>query len=693
MNTSVSPCVLPKFRVALAFALSIFFGVLSTRLATGERPTVVAPAEEVADVLADVIGEISIASPVKIADRPILGSLDVGLLAGSSATERDRIDVLTIDERFSGTDLAGMATALPGDRDAMAATPLTAASLLKADVSLESLTMADAVGASTTLSNTIARTTTFGFLTAAPVAPPVRATSKGDEASVDREASVPATTRVASKKPAAKKEAAKKEAVEKEAVEKEAVEEEAVEKEAVAKADSNRPVTTSETFKEKPSSEQNPDGRESLADRTGLSKNASLEPSKSEGTLTPEMLAKETIAPAVSSSRSSAKAESEPLKLETPITPDDVAAAPAKSSDVEDESPAGARPPAPSQTYVQPEPRVVITRSMSHLRPRLAKTLQFYRGKPLNTRDDSAWSVMHSILGYGVNAPVAINSPKGRRTNAVNWMCRNYPLLNRRLLYLDKGYIKGVEGPGYQGHPCQFLAMLAQINLQRDYPLQINGQTFSLEDLINSEMYTCAANRELTFKLIALSHYLPSDARWKNESGEVWDIPRILEAELSQPVNGAACGGTHRVMAISFAVRTRELRGEPIEGVYLRAKNYVRSYQRYAMSLRNRDGSFSTEWFKKRSSAGDKDRQLQTTGHLLEWMVYSLPRNELSDPRIVQSVEFLNQLMTRHRFHDWEVGPRGHALRALSLYNQRVFQQQRVGTPVVAAVPDGGFTR
>lgn len=681
MNTSVSPCVLPKFRVGLAFALSIFFGVLSTRLATGERPTVVARAE-VADVLADVIGEISIASPVKMAHQPVLGPLDVHVLGGSSAIVLDHTDVLTIDQRFAGTDLAGQATVSIGDRDAVAAapiaTPMISASLLKADVSLESLTMADAVGANTTLSKTIARTTTFGFLTAAPVAPPVRAASKGDEGSVDREASVPATTRVASKK---------------EAVEREAGEEEAAKKESVANTGSGRPVATSETFREKPSSKQKPDGRESLADRTGLSKNASLEPSRSDGTLTPEMLAKETIAPAVSSQRSSAKAESEPLKLETPITPDDVVAAPAKSSDVEDESPAGARPPAPSQTYVQPEPRVVITRSMSHLQPRLAKTLQFYRGKPLNTRDDSAWSVMHSILGYGVNAPVAINSPKGRRTNAVNWMCRNYPLLNRRLLYLDKGYIKGVEGPGYQGHPCQFLAMLAQINLQRDYPLQINGQTFSLEDLINSEMYTCAANRELTFKLIALSHYLPSDARWKNESGEVWDIPRILEAELSQPVNGAACGGTHRVMAISFAVRTRELRGEPIEGVYLRAKNYVRSYQRYTMSLRNRDGSFSTEWFKKRSSAGDKDRQLQTSGHLLEWMVYSLPRNELSDPRIVQSVEFLNQLMTRHRFHDWEVGPRGHALRALSLYNQRVFQQQRVGTPVVAAVPDGGFTR
>lgn len=345
------------------------------------------------------------------------------------------------------------------------------------------------------------------------------------------------------------------------------------------------------------------------------------------------------------------------------------------------------RPPAPDQVLVPKEPRVVITRQMSYLRPKLQKTLRFYDGKPLNTKDDSAWSVMHSILGYGVDGMVAINSKRGRRVNAVSWMANNNLLMNRRLLYIDGGYLRGREGPGFQGHPCQFLAMLAQVNLKRDYPLRVQGRSLSVEDLINSEMYTCAANRELTFKLIALSHYLPSDASWLNEKGEVWNLPRILKAELSQPVNGAACGGTHRIMAITYAVKTKELRGEPLEGVYLQAQKYIEDYQRYAFSLQNRDGSFSSDWFKRRSDWGDKDRQLQTTGHILEWLVYALPRNKLSDRRIVASVEFLNQLMTRHRYHDWEVGPRGHALRALSLYHQRVFEQPRAGTPVIAAVP------
>lgn len=322
------------------------------------------------------------------------------------------------------------------------------------------------------------------------------------------------------------------------------------------------------------------------------------------------------------------------------------------------------------------EPPVKITRHMAALRPRIARTTSFYFDRPLNTRDDSAWSIMHSILGYGVDGTVAINGQRGRRTNAIAWMCSNNLCANRRLLYLDRGgYIRGAEGAGFQGHPGQFLAMLAQVNLRRDYPIRVQGRAFTVEDLVEAEMQSCSAERELTFKLIGISHYLQSDSTWKAGNGQEWDLSKLLEIELSQPVNGAACGGTHRLMAIAFAVRTKERRGESLEGPYQRAKKYIQDYQKYALSLQNRDGSFSSDWFKRRANWGDRDRQLQTTGHILEWLVYSLPRNELSDPRVTRSVDFLCNLMTRHRYHDWEVGPRGHALRALSLYQRRVYGQ------------------
>jgi hypothetical protein len=129
-------------------------------------------------------------------------------------------------------------------------------------------------------------------------------------------------------------------------------------------------------------------------------------------------------------------------------------------------------------------------------------------------------------------------------------------------------------------------------------------------------------------------------------------------------------------MGFSYAVRTREKRGEPVDGEWSRAKKYVEDYLQYAFKLQNRDGSFSTEWLKHRANSGDPARQIQTTGHILEWVVYALPKEDLDDPRVVHAVDFLSTVLLRQRNSDPEVGPLGHAIHALSLYNERVFGEK-----------------
>ena len=186
---------------------------------------------------------------------------------------------------------------------------------------------------------------------------------------------------------------------------------------------------------------------------------------------------------------------------------------------------------------------------------------------------------------------------------------------------------------------------------------------------------------------VGLSHYLDSEEVWTSRYRQQWNVAKLLKIELAQPVNGAACGGTHRIMACYYAVHKRKQRGEPINGYWARAQEYVRKYHRYTFKLQNRDGSFSSDWFRGRADWGGINRKLQTTGHILEWLVFSLPEEELQDPRIVKSVSFLTNLMINNRYHDWEVGPRGHALRALSLYNQRVFQPRSSPLPVASRQP------
>ena len=292
----------------------------------------------------------------------------------------------------------------------------------------------------------------------------------------------------------------------------------------------------------------------------------------------------------------------------------------------------------------------------------------------LNSGEHSCWSMMHSFLGWGVDSQIRIGSERGKRTGVLKWLCSNQSCAGRRLFYVSDGRIKGREGPGYQGHSGQFLAMAAQTDTPREYAIRAQGHDFTIEQLVKEEQLTCREPMELTFKLIGLSHYLSTDAKWKNERGEKWDLPRLIRAELAQPVNGAACGGTHRIMGLSYAVKKRKEAQKPVEGQWWRAEKFVNEYYKYAMSLQNRDGSFSSDWFKRRSDWGGNDRKLQTTGHILEWIVFASTDEQLVDDRITRSVAFLTNLMVQHRYHDWEYGPKGHAVRALRLYHERVFE-------------------
>jgi hypothetical protein len=153
-----------------------------------------------------------------------------------------------------------------------------------------------------------------------------------------------------------------------------------------------------------------------------------------------------------------------------------------------------------------------------------------------------------------------------------------------------------------------------------------------------------------------------------------WSIPRLISEELRQPVRGAACGGTHRLSGLTLAYKTREKRGEPVEGEYLRAKKFVRKYQQYAYRLQNGDGSFSTEWFRGPGNEESLDRKLKTTGHLLEWLLYAADEKELNHWRTTKATNYLANIMINNRNKDWEAGPLGHAIHALLLYDRMIFE-------------------
>jgi hypothetical protein len=307
------------------------------------------------------------------------------------------------------------------------------------------------------------------------------------------------------------------------------------------------------------------------------------------------------------------------------------------------------------------------------LSARIRNVLAVYSEKNLNTAQQSPWEIMHRIVAFGIPTEIRRDGPDGPRVNAIGWMLWGNRANGQPLLVLSGGKPAGRVGPGLQGHPAQFLGMLAQSGVSPESPFKLDGKAFTVADLIEQEKLDCNSHMELTFKLIALSYYLKSDETWTNRDGEKWSIPKLIQEEIRQPVRSGACGGTHRLFGLSSSYLFRAKRGKPIDGEFQRAYTFVRDYQRYTLSsLENPDGSFSTEWFNRPANANEPARKLQTTGHILEWLVWSLPEDELRDPRVIKSVEFIAATLAEEPNRDWSVGPLGHALHALAIYDKRL---------------------
>jgi len=316
---------------------------------------------------------------------------------------------------------------------------------------------------------------------------------------------------------------------------------------------------------------------------------------------------------------------------------------------------------------VQPSPSTLrLQAGMKHV-------LNYYYRRPEKADARSNWGMLHSIMVYGTDTQIQVGH---RNYNAIAWMAGNNLCRGQRLVENTPQGIRVKNGVGLQGHQAQMLAIFSLCGVPLEYPIYADGKQYTVADVVRVEMDACKSGEELTFTLIALSHYLEPEETWIAADGQTWSIERLIREELSQPIVGAACGGTHRLMGFSHALRNQRLRGKPITGQWARADAFIQDFVQYTFQLQNRDGSMSTNWFEGREDNGNVDRKIQTTGHVVEWLLTATPDTELEDPRLVAAIRFIINSMYRDLERDWSIGPKGHALRSLAMYHQRVF-----GTP------------
>lgn len=356
-------------------------------------------------------------------------------------------------------------------------------------------------------------------------------------------------------------------------------------------------------------------------------------------------------------------------------------------------APLPAEPPLPAPLLPGPDRHASATvaaaepppasKELSALRRQIGRTLAAYSRRPLNTLEHNPWELMHWAIAYGPASQVRLGGPAGDAVSCLGWLNMGGRCHGLVMLATQQDRLVALRGKGMQGHVAQYLAVLAQCRVAASSPIEIDGRSFTVADLIESEKRACVAKSELTFTLIAMAHYLDTDAVWTAADGGEWSLPRLVKEEIGQPLRGAPCGGTHRLFGLAYACQRRREATGKLDGIYAAADRSVRGQQqRLFGELQNPDGSFSTDWFNRAEDGDDIDRKLRTSGHMLEFLVSTADQHVLYHPRTVAAVRFVADTLAAEPAREWKIGPMCHALHALSIYQERLW-----GALVPGAVP------
>jgi hypothetical protein len=337
------------------------------------------------------------------------------------------------------------------------------------------------------------------------------------------------------------------------------------------------------------------------------------------------------------------------------------------------------RGPAPDGT-AQPLP------DQASLCPRIDAALADVRdGRRLDASVQGAWQVVHGILAFGGELPLAHDD---RVSPAVDFLLGGGRITGWRLRPGDAGVVAIVdEGSTLgQGHPDQWLGYLSQCGIGSEgdspvgglplsTPLLVGSRQHTLGDLLSQAQHDIRPGQEASWTLMALAAYLPPEASWKAGDGRQWTTEDVVRMEAEAGILDAACGGTHRLYGLAAAVRAYRAahpEGPPPGSGWAAAEEVLADCIDRARRYQQPDGSFSVHYFERPGGSPDVFATLGSTGHTFEILALVLGPEEIRQPWVTRAAERLVSMLERTADIDVECGGLYHAAHGLAIYRRRV---------------------
>ena len=294
------------------------------------------------------------------------------------------------------------------------------------------------------------------------------------------------------------------------------------------------------------------------------------------------------------------------------------------------------------------------------LRDRIDRALDFtFANRHLSTEDQAAWQIVHGALMFGRDFQIYHD---GKLVGAIDYLLGGGRLRGWTMRKGDHGVVAVLEAGSKtgQGHPDQWLGYLSQVGIPLDQPLVAGGETFHVRDLVTQAQWDIYDGMEATWTLMAFSRYLPLDAQWPAKDGTTWTIPRIVRMEAAQPLGYSACGGTHRMYGLTVMLNRYLAEGGKLDDsadeAWLMAHDKIRDTVEAAREYQQPDGSFSTNFFERPSTAAEVEKRMASTGHILEFLMVALDDSEVEEPWVKRATVHLVECFEKTKRFDLECG-------------------------------------
>ncbi|MBL8823693.1 MAG: hypothetical protein JNJ77_13975 [Planctomycetia bacterium] len=346
--------------------------------------------------------------------------------------------------------------------------------------------------------------------------------------------------------------------------------------------------------------------------------------------------------------------------------------------------------PPPVNTATAPTTTGPVT---DPLEKRMYEAIQMIAKRELDP-SHGFWTVFHGILGLGPD--LMLNDKKaGKKVKALDYIRMGGEMPGLRFDIRSQGLdVYTAAAPDMffaQGHQDQFVAEMAQWGVPLSLPFKVYDKDYKFSDFVNYSKFRASVTRkqELAWAILIVSEYEGTQVSWTNQFNESLTLEDMVRYELDSPMDPdeavkigqlpLACGGTHRLFGLSWALNVHLQNGGKLTGIWKRIDDKLNTYKTTVKNIRNEDGSFSTNYLVKKGNVSDIGTRMSTTGHTFEWLALAARDSELREPWMEDAASYLTKLVYDVQLDPVEGGALYHAVHGLLMYYARVYGTEKLG--------------